>query len=92
MRISRVTLFPAGRISRRSGLYGWITLEMNGVPVFDGLTLRRTADGRYCVSYPARRGGRDGDHDLVRSLHDAKREAIERQVLDQLRLQGVIAE
>ena len=58
---------------------------------FDGATLRRTPDGGYCVCYPARRGSRDGDPALVRPLDDEAREAIEVQILADLRRQGVVA-
>lgn len=67
----------------RSGLLGWISVELRNV-VLDGITLRRTADGRFALSFPARtdRGGRR--HSYIRPVDDAARKAIEREILGQL--------
>jgi hypothetical protein len=76
---------------RESGLYGWLTFEFNGSVVLDGVTLRRTADGRYCIGYPARRDGRGRDHHFVRPFDATARAAIEAQILSDLRRQGRLA-
>ena len=49
--------------------------------LLDGITLRRTADGRFALSFPERtdRGGRR--HAYIRPINDAARQQIERQVL-----------
>lgn len=91
IRVSRVRLSPAGPDSHPSGMYGWLSFELNGVLVLDGATLRRTADGQYCVSYPVHRDGRGRDHHLVRPVDDEVRREIERQILEALGLQAEAA-
>jgi DNA-binding cell septation regulator SpoVG len=91
LHVTNVSLFPAGRVSRRSGLYGWLTFELNGVLAFEGATLRLSAEGRFYVSFPTRRDGNGREHHLVRPLDDATRREIEEQILSALRRQGRLA-
>jgi hypothetical protein len=91
IRVSRVSLFPAGRVSRRRGLHGWLTFDLNGVPAFDGVTLRRAGDGTFHVAFPAARDGKDAHGDAVGLLDDAARLEIQRQILAELDRQGKLA-
>ena len=78
--ITEVTFSPSTAGDRRAGLLGWVTFVLNGAIKIDGVTLRRTRDGRLTLSYPARRD-RDGvEHFVIRPLGDKARVEIERQV------------
>lgn len=67
----------------RNGLLGFISVTF-GPWIFDGITLRRTADGRFALSFPAKvdRAGRK--HSFVRPANDVVRKAIEAELLMQL--------
>ncbi len=72
----------------RQGLLGFISVTY-GPWVFDGLTLRRTADGRLAVSFPARSDRSGRKHALIRPIDNEAREAVERELLRQLEREGV---
>lgn len=78
-----LTWVKAGEAEIRTGLLGWICVEY-GVLVLDGICLRRTADRRLALSFPARvdRAGRK--HSYLRPVDDAARQAIEAEILWQL--------
>ena len=40
-----------------TGLLGWLSCSVNSTLRLDGLTLRRTADGRHSISFPMRVDG-----------------------------------
>jgi DNA-binding cell septation regulator SpoVG len=66
------------------GLIGYITLAFNDALMVDGITLRRTRDGAYRLSFPERTDGRGRRHPIVRPLTAEDRASIEGQVFDQL--------
>lgn len=80
----RLTTAPAGL--QHTGLIGWIAATVNGELRVDGLSLRRTLDGRLGVSYPARRDGAGREHPFVRPLSDTARRHVEHQILQALSL------
>jgi hypothetical protein len=88
LHVTNVSLFPAGRVSRRSGLYGWLTFELNGAPAFDGVTLRRAGDGTFHVGFPASRNGHGAHGHGVGLLDADARQELERQILAELDRQG----
>ena len=57
----------------RRGLLGYVTCILNDTLVIDGVTLRRTRDGRLALSFPARRDGRGRTHPVVRPVDDDAR-------------------
>lgn len=73
---------------QRQGLLGFLSITY-GPWVFDGITLRKTADGRYALSFPAKvdRAGRK--HSYIRPIDNEAREAVERELLRQLEREGV---
>ena len=71
---------------QRLGLLGWIRFTLNDAVVVDGVTLRRTRDGRVTLSYPVRHDARGAQHAIVRPIDDAARHAIEAQVFAALHL------
>ncbi len=67
----------------RTGLIGFLSV-FYGDLVLDGIVLRRTTEGRFALSWPAKtdRGGQR--HAYVRPVDDAARRAIEAEILGQL--------
>ena len=77
------TWVAAGEQDVRKGLLGWISVEYGSL-ILDGITLRRTLDDRFALSFPSR-SDRDGRrHAFVRPADDAARQQIERELLWQL--------
>jgi len=67
----------------RNGLLGFISVAF-GPWIFDGITLRRTADGRFALSFPARTDRAGRKHSFIRPANDEVRKAIEAELLAQL--------
>ena len=65
----------------RSGLLGFVSV-FYGDLVLDGITVRRTADGRLTLSYPQRRDGLGRSHPYFRPFDDEARLRIEKAVFD----------
>lgn len=70
----------------RTGLLGWISFAVNGGLRIDGVTLRRTADGRLALSFPLKLAKDGRKHSLVSPLSDIARQDIESQVFEALHL------
>jgi hypothetical protein len=71
----------------RTGLLGYVAATINGRLRIDGITLRRTADGRLAIAFPARRDAAGRQHPYVRPVDDAARREIELQIFAALGLQ-----
>ena len=67
----------------RDGLLGFVMAEYGDL-VLDGITVRRTAEGRLALSFPARTDKAGRKHAYVRPIDDAARQEIEREVMSQL--------
>ena len=65
----------------RGGLLGFVSV-FYGDLVLDGITVRRTADGRLTLSFPQRRDGRGRSHPLFRPVDDAARLRLEKAIFD----------
>ena len=70
-------------VEERSGLLGYLRVA-SGSLVVEGVTLRRTATGRFALSFPERTDSRGRRHAIVRPVDQAARESIERELLGQL--------
>jgi DNA-binding cell septation regulator SpoVG len=66
----------------RSGLLGYLSIFFGNL-VIDGITVRRTAEGRLALSFPERRDQHGRRHSVVRPVDDAARRAIEAAILGQ---------
>ena len=53
MRITRVSLENSSLDLRERGLRGWVSIVIDGRLKLDGVTLPRTAAGRFALSSPA---------------------------------------
>ena len=84
IRITRARLVTAPPHLRETGLLGWLVLTIDDVLVADGLTLRRTADGREFLAYPRREDAHGDLHFILRPTDEAARQAIEAQVFELL--------
>lgn len=67
----------------RTGLLGYVSVFLGDL-VVDGITLRRTAEGRLALSFPARTDRAGRRHPYVRPIDDEARQAIERKILSEL--------
>ena len=67
-----------------SGLVGWLSFVLNETIRIDGVALRRTADGRPALSFPARvdRAGKEWKY--IRPLNEIVRRDIEHEVFEAL--------
>ena len=80
----------AGAEMRASGLLGWVSFKLAKTVVLGGVAARKTADGRYTLSFPEHRDGHGTTHSVVRPCDQAARDSIERQVFAALREMGII--
>ena len=77
------TWVRASMAENNTGLLGFLSV-FYGSLILDGIALRRTAYGKYTLSFPARTD-RDGrKHSYIRPESDAMRQEIERELLRQL--------
>lgn len=77
------TWCKASEAEIRTGLLGYVSV-VYGDLILDGIVLRRTADGRFAVSFPARTDRVGNRHSYIRPIDSAARDAIERELLWQL--------
>jgi DNA-binding cell septation regulator SpoVG len=68
----------------REGLVGFLSLFVGEDLIVDNVTLRRTLDGRYSLSWPARTDKHGKKHSSVRPVSDEVRRRIEREILAEL--------
>ena len=87
IRITDLKLTASNDKDRRTGLLGWLQLELDGSLVVDGITLRRTLDGRHALSFPTRIDGTGRERPYVRPIDDATRRDLEQQVFERLGLE-----
>ncbi len=87
IRIGNVRFTASSPRENESGLVGWVSCSVNPGLHLDGLALRRTAEGRLTLSFPARRDGSGRQHFYVRPLDERTRGEIQHQVLAALGLQ-----
>lgn len=88
LQVSEVKFVPATPGAREGGLLGFLSFLVGGSLRIDGVTLRRTMDGRTALSFPARRDRAGRAHYVVCPIDDASRLAIEQQVFESLQAGG----
>lgn len=77
------TWIRASAADERSGLLGYASIFVGNL-IVDGIVLRRTASGRFALSYPARTDKSGHRHPYLRPIDDEARRAIERTLFAQL--------
>lgn len=83
--MTRVTTVRLVRTRSTNGLLGFVSCSVAGL-CLDGLTLRRTRQGRLAVSFPCRRDRSGRKHPIVRPRDGS----LERAILAALRRQGAL--
>jgi hypothetical protein len=78
--VSEVRFTSASKEERSKGLLGWLAFVINDTIKIDGVTLRRTLDGRPTLSWPARLDGAGRTHHYIWPLTDDARCHLENQV------------
>jgi hypothetical protein len=87
LQISEVRFVVAPAQYQATGLIGWATCVMDG-SLGLALGVRTTREGRWTLSFPARIGGDGQLHDQAWPVDQKSRDAIETQVLGELRRRG----
>ena len=91
LRITSIAFTTASAAHVQTGLIGWINFVLNDTLLVDGVTLRRTVDGKLTLSFPERRDTRGRKHSILRPVDDDARRDIERQIFDQLCIEQGVA-
>jgi DNA-binding cell septation regulator SpoVG len=91
IRVTDIRFTPASAALKATGLRGWAICRLDGRWELDGLAVRRTAEGRYVVTLPARRDGAGIERPYLRPIDEETREEIERAVLEHARRGGWIS-
>jgi DNA-binding cell septation regulator SpoVG len=83
--LSDIRFTTASRRDRDEGLLVFAMCRLDGRWQLDGLRVCKTADGRYVLVFPSRMDGDGVERTTFRSLDQDTRQAIEAQVIDELR-------
>ncbi len=84
--VTGVRFTAASPEERERGLLGFTSFVVAGGVRLDGVTVRRTADGRHTLAYPSREDADGRTHYWSRPIDSRARAAVERQVLRALGL------
>ena len=84
LEITRVRFSQATPTEAEAGHLGYVSCVVGDTLCLDGLSLRRTLDGRMALSFPARVDSAGRPHPYIRPLNDTVRREIESQVLKKL--------
>jgi DNA-binding cell septation regulator SpoVG len=79
--ISNIRFTPAQARDVASGLLGFVSCIIDDRLYLDGITVRRTADGRVALSFPERRTSSGGAYPYMRPIDEAARNDIENAIL-----------
>ena len=74
----------------RTGLLGFVSLQYGDL-ILDGITMRRTAGGRFVLSFPARTDRAGRRHPYIRPADDDARRAIEAKILGEVGQWGEVS-
>ncbi len=77
IKLSQIQFTAAPSADVERGLLGHVNFVLNAGLRIDGVAVRRTLNGRYALSYPARRDRRGRQHPLIQPLGDRVRREIE---------------
>ena len=78
--VADVRLVDAEPADMRRGLLGFVSCTLGGQFRLEGLTLRRSREGRLYISFPRPRDARGREHVNVRPLNAASQRDIEAQI------------
>ena len=80
LHVSELRVSPSTKADSAIGLVAFASFLLNGAIRVDGVGIRRTADGRWTLSWPARDDRNGTRHPVIRPITDEVRRSIERQV------------
>jgi len=80
LRVTLVAFMSGSVYDQEAGLLGWITIDVGGLVLLHGITLRRSRLGTLSLSFPKRKGSRGVRYPVSEPLDDDARREIERQV------------
>ena len=69
------------------GVWGWVSCDYGALRL-DGLTIRRANEGGYSIGFPRHIDSNGVAHSYFRPLDQPARDAIEAQVIGELRRRG----
>ena len=81
-----VVVTPATGAELEGGILAWCRARYGGLWI-DGITVRKTRDGRIAIVFPARRDGAHRQHFYVQPADLATRRALEAAILAAFRTQ-----
>lgn len=84
LQVTEVSFAPAPVRLVSTGLLGWVSFVIYGRIQMGDVAVRRTRDGRLCLSFPARDLGWGMRWKYFKPIDDATHRDLERQVLAQL--------
>ena len=88
--ISDLRFMPAERSRRAEGLLGWVSFAWDDTLRLDAIAVRRTRTGVVTLRFPDRRDRSGVAHPIVRPLDQGARDAIEAEVIGELRARGYV--
>lgn len=91
LRVTDVEFRPAQPAVAHEGLLGFASIALDGAIALHGVAVRLSRDGRYVISFPARRGACGRKVPLVHPTTRSAHWDLERQVIALLRQQGALA-
>ena len=74
----------ANRMEMKTGLLGWIAFTINDTLRVDGVTLRKTAEGRLALSFPAKTASDGRKRSILWPVSNTARQDLESQVFEAL--------
>ncbi len=77
MKISQIQFAAAPPDDAEKGLLGRVQFVLDGRFLVDGVSVRRTLDNRYALSFPAHRDETGDMHHFIRPLDDRTRREVE---------------
>ena len=71
---------PADAEHQKTGLLGWVSFTISDTLRLDGVTVRRTADGRLTLAFPSKTDRNGRKRSLIRPISEDARLAVEDRV------------
>ncbi len=88
--VTNVRFTPAPAIDTQLGLLGYVSCTVDSINL-DGISLRRSSNGRPYLRFPTRRRASTGrEFQVAWPANEVARAEIERQILDEVERQGAL--
>ena len=90
LKVTEVDFMPANAAARATGLLGYARVVLNDWITVEGVTVRRTREGRLVLSFPIRTDQRGARHGVAYPANRLARDSIEGQVIARLCEMGYV--